>query len=388
MTTDVDLGTLSLVRGDPLLRIQQALHLVPKDGLGVARRAIGLALVAWVPLALVALIAQRALPGSIDEPLLGHFGIHVRGLLAIPLLVFAEGVAHGVTMRLLPQFARAGLVEGAERERLRSVLRSVAQLRDRSLPWVFVLGLAVAMIALGPSAEAKHELNWAAQTPVFGFGTFWYNAVLRPLFVVLMLAWLWRLVLACVLTVRLSRLDLAVVPTHPDGAGGLGFLETLPVAFSPVVLALSAVLASRWAHDVLYHGVHVAELRMPMIAFAVLVVVLFLAPLLPFARPLRAAKRRAELEYAALVARHGRLVRKRWIERQPVEDEPILSAPEIGPVADTLTLYEAARKMRTVPIGRRSLLVILLPAALPLLVVLAIEVPIGKLLLGLAKTLV
>jgi hypothetical protein len=179
MTTDVDLGTLSLIRGDPLLRLQQALHLAPKDGLGVGRRAIAIALVVWAPLAIVALIENRALPGSTDEPLLSHFGIHVRGLLAIPLLVLAEGVAHGVTLRLLPQFVRAGLVEGAERARLRQVLRDVAALRDRSLPWVFMIGLVVAVLAFGPGSQAKHELVWAEQTPLLGFGSFWFNAVLR-----------------------------------------------------------------------------------------------------------------------------------------------------------------------------------------------------------------
>jgi hypothetical protein len=177
MTTDVDLGTLSLIRGDPLLRLQQALHLALKDGLGVGRRAVAIALVVWAPLAIVALIENRALPGSIDEPLLTHFGIHVRGLLAIPLLVLAEGVAHGVTLRLLPQFVRAGLVEGTER--LRQVLRDVAALRDRSLPWVILGGLVVAVLAFGPGTQAKHELVWAEQTPLLGFGSFWFNAVLR-----------------------------------------------------------------------------------------------------------------------------------------------------------------------------------------------------------------
>src|SRR5262249_55223185 len=147
---------------------------------------------------------------------------------------------------------------------------------------------------------------------------------------------------------RLSKLDLALVPTHPDHAGGLGFLEALPIAFSPVVFAISAVLASRWAPDVLYHGGPVASLRMPMIGFGASVLVLFLAPLLPWLRPLSAAKRRAELEYGAMVARHGRLVRRRWIEHEAVEDD-ILSAPEIGPVADTITLYDAARNMRPLP---------------------------------------
>jgi len=88
------------------------------------------------------------------------------------------------------------------------------------------------------------------------------------------------------------------------------------------------------------------------------------------------------------VAAHGRLVRRRWILGERVDEAPILSAPEIGPVVDTLALYEAARRMRVVPLGRRVVLAILLPTAIPLLGVLAIEIPIKALLLGLLKTIV
>jgi hypothetical protein len=383
-----DESALSLVRGDALLRAQRAIGLVPRDGLGVARRALVLALFTWLPLAVSALLQNRALPGAVDEPLLGHFGIQVRCLVAIPLLVLAEAVSHGVTTRLTPQFLNASLVVGSERERLREVLRGVARLRDRTLPWVVVLALVLAVLLVAPSPAADHELAWAGDAhAASGFGAFWFRWVMRPVFTVLLLAWLWRLLLAFLLCARLARLELSLVPTHPDGAGGLGFLESLPFAFAPVALAVSATLASRWAHDVVYHDVHVAALRMPMIAFLVVVLVLFLTPLLPWQRPLAAAKRRAELEYAALVAEHGRLVRRRWVEHEPVGDAAILSAPEIGPVADTLALYEAARRMRTLPIGRRSLIAILLPAALPLVLVLAIEIPVKDLLLGLLKTL-
>jgi hypothetical protein len=157
--------------------------------------------------------------------------------------------------------------------------------------------------------------------------------------------------------------------------------------FSPVVFAVSAVLASRFAHDVLHHGVHVQSLRLPMLGFGVLVLVIFLAPLLVWARPLGAAKRRALLEYGTLVGRHGRLVRRRWILREPVEDEALLDAPEIGPVADTLALYEAVRKLRTIPISRESLLAIALPALVPMLPVVAIEIPLRELLLKILSTL-
>jgi hypothetical protein len=42
--------------------------------------------------------------------LLQHFSVHVRCLVAIPLLIMAEIVAQGMIGRLMPQFVRSGLV--------------------------------------------------------------------------------------------------------------------------------------------------------------------------------------------------------------------------------------------------------------------------------------
>lgn len=387
MTQDADI-TLSLIRGDALFRLERRLGLVPEGGLGVGRRALALALFSWLPIAASALLSGRALPGEAGEPLLQHFGVQVRCLVAIPLFVLAEGVSHGITTRLLPHFVRSGLVSEAERPRFREILVGVAKLRDRTLPWVAILGLVLAWQALG--ASDRHELIWMGDSSALasaGFGGWWFAWVARPIFIALLLGWLWRLVLLCVLFRRIAALDLRLVPTHPDRAAGLGFLEKVPTLFSPVVLGLSGVFASRWAHDVLYHGVHVDSLRLQMGAVVVLSLLLFLAPLLLWLGPLAAAKRNALLEYGALVGEHGRLVRERWILRQKVADDALLGAQEIGPVADTITLYDAVRKMRIAPIGLASALPIALAAALPMLPVLAIEIPIRDLLLKLLKTL-
>jgi hypothetical protein len=387
VTEEPDLA-LSLVRGDALMRLQRRIGLVPADGLGIGRRALALALLSWLPLAVWALLSGHALPSGAGEPLLRHYGVQVRCLVAVPLFVLAEGVAHGLTTRLLPHFVRSGLVVEAQRLRFREILLGVAKLRDRTLPWILILGLVVTGQALG--AGGSHELIWAGDGPAptsYGFGGWWFAWIARPVFLGLLLGWLWRLVLLCVLFRRIAGLDLALVPTHPDRAGGLGFLEATPVLFSPVVFGISAVLASRWAHDVLYHGVHVQQLRMQMIAVGVIALLLFLAPLLLWLPPLRACKRRALLDYGALVGEHGRLVRRRWILREPIADAALLGAPEIGPVADTISLYDAVMKMRIVPIGRSSLLAIALAVALPMLPVLAIEIPVKDLLLSLLKSL-
>lgn len=392
LDADVTEFRLSLVRNDLLFRVQRAVGLIPATGLGVGRRAIALALFAWLPIAVWAFVAGRALPGQqAAEPLLQHFGVTVRCLVAIPLLVIGEAVAHALTMHLIPHFVRSGLVSEADRPHFRAILSGVARLRDQSLPWILIGGAVVAWMALSPPHAGQHELTWAESGDGhsgFGFGGIWFLYVVRPIFTALLLAWVWRLALLLLLMSRIAKLDLGLVPTHPDRCAGLGFLESLPAVFSAVVLAASAVLASRWAHDVLYHGVDVKSLGAPAGVFVVAMLLLFLSPLLAFGSKLRVAKRDALLDYGALVGRHGRGVHQRWIEGRTLADDGLLSAPELGPVADTAALYESVSQMRGAPIGKPSLLVIALPAILPLLAVVAIQIPIKDILVKLLKTLV
>jgi hypothetical protein len=383
---------LSLVRGDALTRWQRRIGLIPRDGLGIGRRAVFWALFAWLPIATWALLFGRALPGAPGEPLFDHFGVHVRFLVAVPLFFLGEGMAHRLTTTLLPHFVRSGIVPPAEVPKFRAALADMARLRDALSPWVVILGLVVAWTAMSVVTERAHEVVWAVEgegaARHLGFGGWWLLLAARPVFTVLLLGWLWRLMLLLMLMRRIARLELAIVPTHPDRAGGLGFVERFPKAFSAVVLAIAAVLASSWGHDVVYHDVSVLSLRGPMIAFVIVVVVLFLAPYLVFAGPLLKAKRQALLDYGALVGRHGWLVRRRWVSGDTVEDDAILAAPELGPVADTLALYDSVARMRPLPLGLPAVLAIVAPAVIPMIPVLAIEIPIKQLLGGLVKALV
>jgi hypothetical protein len=253
-----------------------------------------------------------------------------------------------------------------------------------------MVGLVVVFTTTSEIVHHAHEVDWVAESPPTGwpgFGALWYLYVGRLIYLTLVLAWLWRVVLLTVLLWRIARLDLALVPTHPDRAGGLGFLERVPPLFAPVALAVGCVVASRWAHEAVYHGLALQSLKIEMIAFVVLALVLFLAPLAAFLGPLKRARRQALLDYGALVGRHGRLVRERWIEGKALDDDAVLNAPELGPVADTVAAYDAVKAMRTVPVGKAAIVPLAAAALAPMVAVLAIQMPIKDLALTLLKAL-
>jgi hypothetical protein len=234
-----------------------------------------------------------------------------------------------------------------------------------------------------------HEdgLAWALSADgKLGFGGWWFAYVARPVFAALLGGWLWRILLVAYWLWCVGRLDLSLVPTHPDRAGGLGFVEKLPNAFELVSLAVSAAVASRWAHEVTVHASTLDSYKLVAAAFVILWMLLALLPLLALAPLLHATRSRAMAAYSTLVGEQGRLVHRRWILREAVEDAPILDAPEIGPVADASTLFEAVKRMRVVPIGRTAIAKILIPLAIPMVVVAALQIPIGELLMKVVKT--
>lgn len=385
-----DLG-FSLIGRDALARLERAVGLAPREGLGIARRILVLATVTWVPIVAARAIALSQASEMPPEPLVRHFGVHARCLVAIPLFIAAEGLAEVILPRIVRYFVTSGLVQ--DQAAFRSALRGAERLRDS---WLVSGGLLVlTALAVGRAMQmALHAdaLSWAvtAAAPLPRALTFagrWYLYVALPIFLYLGLRWLWRLAVWTVLLRRISRLELRLVPTHPDGAGGLGFLEDAPIVFAPVVFGLSAVMASRWGHEVLYHGVRVSEMRLPVAAFVVVVPVLFLAPLLVFSGRLRRLKRRSRFEYGTLVGRHGWLVERRWIRGEAVEDGGLLSAPELGPVADTITLYEAITRIRLTAFRLGPAVTLAAAALVPMIPVLMIEIPLKDLLAKIAGAL-
>jgi hypothetical protein len=380
------------VADDGLSRAQQALGLIPRDGgFGIGRRIALVVAIAWLPLVVWALWQRRLLPGSVPEPLLQHFGIHARFLVALPMLLVAEATTRNAFRAALPQFLSRGLVAEADVPAFRAILERASRLRGSRKVMIGMLALAMLASLAGwiESAEV-HELVWASAPgePGFHFGVFWFSMVSRPLFLLALAAWAWRLGVIGWAFARIARLDLRLVATHPDRVGGLGFLERLPGGLAPLFFAVSVPIAAHWGHDAAYHGLDVNSLRAAAAILVLLNVIVAVAPMLAFASNLRALRRRALTGWGNLLAERGRRVERRWIDREPVEDDPLLSAPELGPVADTAALFETVHGIRPAPIARSSLIPPVLATVIPLIPVVAIQIPLKEIAKKLLTALV
>lgn len=161
MMTNSAEHSFSPIDNEPTLRWQRRLGLAPANGLGVIRRAMLLAGLAWFVPLIWAALNHRLWEGAPGESLLQHFGIHARFLLAVVLLVIAEATVHKGLMRIVRQFTESGVIGTAARAPFERVLQDMRRLRDTTLPWALLLGLVLAWTITDAPEAHTDALSWA-----------------------------------------------------------------------------------------------------------------------------------------------------------------------------------------------------------------------------------
>jgi hypothetical protein len=195
----------------------------------------------------------------------------------------------------------------------------------------------------------------------------WWYVAASVMLAYLTVRLLWRYGLWCWLLFRASRLDLRLVGTHPDRAGGLGFINVGHTSFAVVPFAASCVLASRVATEVLQLGVPLKTYELPLLSFVVLVLVLGMLPLPIFARALARTKRWGLMEYGRLATRYVQEFETKWVEDETPAEETLLGTGDIQSLADIGGSYERLVEMKVTPLDRRTVIAFGLASLLPLL---------------------
>jgi hypothetical protein len=177
-----------------------------------------------------------------------------------------------------------------------------------------------------------------------------------------------------------SRINLQLVPTHPDRAGGLGFLTATVYAFVPLLIAHGALLAGLIGNRIFHVGARLLDFK-----YEILVLVLFLlcavfGPLLVFAPQLSAARRKGLREYGTLAESYVREFDAKWLRAVAPSNERLVGSADIQSLADLANSYEVVRTMSFAPFSKGAVLQLAAATLIPVAPLLLTMMPLDQLL--------
>jgi hypothetical protein len=351
----------SLVHGGPLFQLLLRARL-SDDALELARqRIIVIALLAWLPLLLLSAL-EGQLIGGVAVPFLMDAEVHIRFLVALPLMISAELVVHRRMRLLVKQFLDRNLIPASALPRFDAAIHSAFRLRNSAFAEVLLIALVygVGILVIWRHYMALDAPTWFATPTAEGsslsLAGMWYAYLSLPIFQFLLIRWYYRLFVWARFLWQVSRIELNLVPTHPDRTGGLGFLAGTVFAFIPLLMAHGAIVAGNLANRIFYLGSSLPEFKGEILLLVAWLLFVVLGPLLVFAPKLAEAKRTGLREYGTLAQRYVREFDTKWLRGGAPADEPFVGSGDIQSLADLGNSYEVVQTMKIAPVSKEAIL--------------------------------
>jgi hypothetical protein len=385
-----DAESFSIVHGGPLFQLLLRAH-ISGDALDlVVRRVILFVLISWAPLLALSAFGGHLLDGNIALPFLLDIETHIRFLVVVPLLLVAELVVHRRMLPVARAFLDRGLISEADEDRFDAAITSAFRLRNSVLAEVLLLVVvyAVGVLIVWRQYTALDVSTWYGQPAGGDFllhsAGIWYAYVSLPIFQFLLVRWYFRIFIWIRFLWQVARLKLSLVPTHPDQLAGLGFLGNTVFAFSVLLMAHGAMLASQIANRIFFAGATLMDFKEEIFVILLFLLCLVFGPLLVFSPQLSWAKRRGLLEYGSLAERYVREFDGKWLRGTRESGEPLMGSADIQSLADMGNSFAVVRSMRLAPISRDAVLelsaAVLVPLTPLLLTIMPVEQLVKKLL--------
>ena len=352
----------SLVLGGPLFQLLRRAHMSGDALELIRRRTIILSLFTWLPLLVLSALRGNAVGRSVAVPFLRDLDVHLRFLVALPLLIIAELVVHQRMRFVVKQFLERQLIPASASRQFQAAIASAFRLRNSVLAEILLIAFTY---LVGVSIVWRHyaglaTATWYATPTAAGMtlspAGLWYGYVSLPVFQFLLLRWYFRISIWARFLWRVSRIDLNLIPTHPDRVGGLGFLSNTAYAFVPLAAAHGALLSGLIANRIFYLGAGLLDFKIEAAVVLALLLCLAFGPLMVFARRLAEAKRTGIREYGTLAQRYVREFDDKWLRGGAPADERLVGSGDIQSLADLGNSFEVVRTMRIAPITRDAVL--------------------------------
>jgi hypothetical protein len=295
-------------------------------------------------------------------PFLLDLEIHSKFLVIVPLLIVSELVVHERMRFVVKQFLERNLIAGKALPRFDAAIASAFRLRNSVLAEVLLIAFVyvVGVLIVWRQYTALATATWYAVPTGEGLklslSGVWYGYVSLPLFQFLLMRWYFRIFIWARFVWQVTRLELSLIPTHPDRVCGLGFLSNTVYAFTPLALAHGGLLAGNIANRIFYLGAGLPQFKIEIAVVVVFLLCLVFGPLLLFAPQLAEAKRTGIREYGTLAEHYVREFDAKWLRGAAPSDEPLVGSGDIQSLADLSNSFEVVRTMRVVPVTKEGIL--------------------------------
>jgi len=376
----------SLVLGGPLFQLLHRAHLTGDALELLKQRILVISLLAWLPLLVLSTLEGKALAKSVTVPFLLDLDVHIKFLGIIPLLIVAELVVHRRMRFVVKQFLERNLIDENDLPRFDATIASAFRLRNSVLAEVLLIAF---VYVVGVLIIWRHYTGLATNTwyavasggnPKLSLSGVWYGYVSLPIFQFLLMRWYFRTFIWTRFLWQVSRLNLSLVPTHPDHVGGLGFLSNTVYAFVPLAVAHGGLLAGFIANRIFYLGASLPQFKIEIAVLVFFMLCMILGPLLLFAPQLAEAKRTGNREYGTLAERYVREFDAKWLRGGAPADEPLVGSGDIQSLADLNNSFEIVRTMRIAPITKDALIRLVVATLVPLVPLMLTMMPLEELL--------
>lgn len=375
----------SLVLGGPLFQIMRRAHLTDDRLSLLDRRIVLTALICWLPLLILSAVEGEALRGEVAVPFLLDVEVHVRFLVVVPLLIGAELVVHSRLRLVVVQFLERNLVAERDLPRFNAAVASAFRLRNSVLAEALLIAVVyvVGVLLIWQHYIAIDTATWYAVPSVEGvkrsLAGLWFGLVSLPIFQFLLLRWYFRILIWIRFLWQISRIDLRLVPTHPDRAGGLGFLSRTAYAFTPLLVAHGALLAGMIGARIFFTGATLSDFKFEILVLVIFLLCLVQGPLLVFASQLARTKRVGSRDFGLLAERYARAFDAKWLHGVP-PGEPLLGNADFQSLADLSSANEIVQTMHVSLFSKDALLQFTGAIIAPILPLLLTVMPVEEML--------
>ncbi|MDE1991091.1 MAG: hypothetical protein KGI75_01245 [Rhizobiaceae bacterium] len=370
-------ASFSIARGGPYFSAMERLGLARHGRLHRKSRALLLVTIAWlVPLVLAA-AAGNAI--HVDGAYLSDVGVWAKFLIAIGLFTIAEqGIDRKLAFCVSQLFSVPLIPAQSSAAGNEAITRAVAR-RDGPVAEAVCLLLAIVFSVMNyANIFHQHQTSWAldagGENRLLTLAGWWTLCISNTVFWFLLLRIFWWHANWTLLMRDLAKLPLRLVATHPDGYGGIGFVNDYPNGYVYFNIGISSVVAAALARET---SINVSVFGIIAGLWLAMALLFFAIPLFWFARRLTRLKRLTLYAASAAATEFERQVERKLFGHNLFPDSDEDGGPDIA--SDPARFYAASKKRPSMIAARTTLIPIIAATLAPIAAVGITEFPFSQL---------